>query len=142
MVQEEGLVEGTFLFNSAGDRSEEASRFSDLFHGEKLHMILDSVNSEHTCLFAMNVLHKGGVLISLGLHGGSCELALPMLPLNAYTICGAHGGSLSELEELIELVERHSTIQMQVREYPFSDANNALCDLMSGLIPGRGVLVL
>ena len=67
--------------------------------------MFDFVNSETTCSFAMRSLHTGGMLLALGLHGGAFNLALPLLPLNSYTLSGMHGGSLEQMRELVQLLE-------------------------------------
>ena len=137
-VREEHLVDDTLLFDRAGDVE---ATLNHMFLGKKLHVVFDFVNSETTCSFAMRSLHTGGMLLALGLHGGAFNLALPLLPLNSYTLSGMHGGSLEQMRELVQLVDGGRVRQSLVTEYPFLEANKALQDLKNGLISGRGVLI-
>ena len=141
-AREENLVDDTLLFDRAGDVEATSSLFHQMFLGKKLHVVFDFVNSETTCSFAMRSLHTGGMLLALGLHGGAFNLALPLLPLNSYTLSGMHGGSLEQMRELVQLVDGGRVRQSLVTEYPFLEANKALQDLKNGLISGRGVLIL
>lgn len=141
LAQEKNLVNDIFLFDKADTAEIAASKFGKAFSGRKLHIVLDFVNSEQTCLFSLKSLNTGGILVCIGMHGGSVELALPLLPLKAHTVAGVHGGSLVHMQELKELVGK-GNMQSLITEYQFLDANKALHDLKDGKIAGRGVLVL
>lgn len=140
-AQERNLVDDIFMFDKADTAEIAASKFGEKFSGKKLHVVLDVVNSEQTCLFSLKSLNAGGILMCIGLHGGSVELALPLLPLKAHTISGVHGGSPAEMKELNELVGK-GNMDPLITEYQFLDANKALQDLKNGKISGRGVLIL
>ena len=141
LAQERNLVDDIFMFDNDDTAETATSKFGEKFSGKKLHVVFDFVNSEQTCLFSLSSLNAGGTLMCIGMHGGSLELALPLLPLKAHTISGVHGGSLRDMQELNELMGQ-GNMQSLIMEYQFLDANKALLDLKNGRISGRGVLIL
>ena len=124
-VQAKNLVDDVFRFVSTDSAETTDAKFSDCFPGKKIHIVLDFVNSENTFGFSMRWVHVGGMLMSVGLHGGSFDIALPLLPLKTVTIAGTHMGSPSKMKELIEIVER-GNISLSTTEYQLLDANKAL----------------
>ena len=140
------LISEGFQINLAGEQapnavSQEIERFLAHFGGDKVHIVLDFVNTTEMFEFSISVLHKAGMLVLIGLHGGLGELKLPVAVLNMHTISGSYTGSLSELAELIDLESKHSLpAPPPVQMYKLEDAMKALSDLDKGLILGRAVL--
>ena len=120
--------------------SQEVERFLTQFRSKKVHIVLNFVNTTETFQFSVGVLHRAGMLVLVGMHGGLGELALPMAVLNMHTIAGSYTGSLSELSELIDLVSEHSIPPPPISVYKLEDATKALRDLEEGLILGRAIL--
>ena len=60
-----------------------------------------------TARLGIDSLIKGGKLIIVGLYGGDITVSLPPFPMRAITVQGSYTGSLNEIGELIELVEKH-----------------------------------
>jgi D-arabinose 1-dehydrogenase-like Zn-dependent alcohol dehydrogenase len=102
--------------------------------------VLDLVGASVTARLGVDSLIKGGKLIVVGLFGGDITLPLPFLPMRALTIQGSYVGSLTEMEELLDLVRRKGVPQMPLATRPLGDVNDVLNDLRAGKIVGRVVL--
>ena len=120
--------------------AQEVDQFLSQFDGSKVHVILNFVNTTETFDFSVRLLHRTGILILVGLHGGLGELQLPMTVLSMHTISGVYTGSYSELSELIQLVSKHSIPNPPLIMYKLEDANKAMSDLDKGLILSRAIL--
>ena len=68
--------------------------------------VIDFVGSSDTARLAIDCLVKGGKIIVVGLFGGDITVSLPPFPMRAMTIQGSYVGSLPEMKELLELVQR------------------------------------
>ncbi len=102
---------------------------------------LDYVGAESSVRYALGCLRKGGKLIIVGLYGGSLNIPIPLLPLNARVIQGSYVGSLSEMDELMRLVREQRIAPIEIHERPLGEATEALADLKAGKVIGRQVLV-
>ncbi len=102
--------------------------------------ILDFVGSEQTASLAFDLLAKGGHLVTLGLFGGAAGWPLPLLAIKAITVQGSYVGSLPELRELVELVERHNLKLIPTQERQLADVQQALERLEEGAVTGRFVI--
>ncbi len=102
--------------------------------------ILDCVGSEATAGLAMRSLAKSGILVMVGLFGGSLPVPLPFLPLKNLTIQGSDLGSPTEMRELMELVRGGAVPPIPIDARPLEQAQSALDDLVSGDAVGRVVL--
>lgn len=140
LVAKNNLINSTFLYDPSKPASQLAAEFLSKFGGQKPHIVLDFVNSTETFNFGRKLLHKGGCLVPVGLHGGEGEVPLPEIVISAYTIAGSHVGSLSELQELMEVVREHSITPPPISTYPLEKGGQALQDLQDGRILGRAVL--
>ena len=85
--------------------------------------------------------NKGGKLIVVGLFGGNVTISTPTIPLRAMTIQGSYVGSLSELKELVALVQRTGLPSVPISKRPLAAAGGALDDLKAGKVVGRLVLM-
>ena len=79
--------------------------------------------------------------IVVGLFGGDVTVPTPYLPLRAMTIQGSYVGSLTEMAELLDLVQphRHARPCRSARARS-QTVNDALNDLRAGKVVGRVVL--
>ena len=137
----EGLVDQTFVLKTTQTVSEQADSFLSTFDNQHMSVILDFVNATESFQLATRLLHKAGILIAVGLHGGLGELQLPFLPLRAYTISGVCTGTVADMKELIDLVKKCSLTPPEITRYPMCEATKALRDLGIGSIKGRAVLI-
>jgi len=101
---------------------------------------IDFVGAEATVNYGLGCLRKGGMLIIVGLYGGSLTLPLPFLPMNARIIQGSYVGTLQDMAELMELVRAGKIAPIEIIERPLAEASDALADLKAGKVRGRQVL--
>ncbi len=102
---------------------------------------IDFVGSEASTGYGLNCLRKGGMLIIVGLYGGSLSMPIPFIPMNARIIQGSYVGSLADMAELMTLVREGKIAPIEIQERPLSQATEALVDLKAGKVKGRQVLV-
>ncbi len=102
---------------------------------------LDFVGAEASVNYGLGCLRKGGMLIIIGLYGGSLSMPIPFLPMNARIIQGSYVGSLEDMTELMTLVRDGKIAPIEIHERPLAEANDALVDLKAGKVRGRQVLV-
>jgi propanol-preferring alcohol dehydrogenase len=102
---------------------------------------IDLVGAESSARLGIDSLVKGGKLVIVGLYGGAVTISTPLFPMKAMTIQGSYVGSPSELQELLNLVQkaRPQRIPMTIR--PLREANAAITDLKAGKQIGRAILV-
>ncbi|MFM2187600.1 MAG: hypothetical protein RIR43_2172, partial [Pseudomonadota bacterium] len=103
--------------------------------------VLDLVGATPTVGLAMASAARGGHVVICGLMGGDLTLALPVIPMRPLTLQGSYVGTLQELQELVDLVQRTKMKSIPVRQRPLAQANEALQDLHHGRVVGRTVLV-
>ena len=139
------LIDKGFKINTTTDEPssaplQESKRFLTQCGNRKVHAVLNFVCNSESFDFSVKVLHKGGVLVLTGLYGGVGELVLPMTALNEHTVAGNYVGSLSTLDELLQLISKHSIPTPPVTLYKLEDASKALSDLEKGMVVGRIIL--
>lgn len=103
--------------------------------------VLDFVGAEASVNYGLGCLRKGGMIIIVGLYGGSLNIPLPFIPMNARIIQGSYVGTLKDMGELMELVRAGKIAPIEIQERPLADAEAALADLKAGKVRGRQVLV-
>ena len=103
--------------------------------------VIDLVGASSTVKIGTDCLIKGGKLIVVGLFGGNVTISTPTIPLRAMTIQGSYVGSLSELKELVALVQRTGLPSVPISKRPLATAGGALDDLKAGKVVGRLVLM-
>jgi len=104
--------------------------------------VIDFVGAEASVNYGLSCLRKGGMLIIVGLYGGSLSMPLPFLPMNARIIQGSYVGTLQDMSELMELVRAGKIAPIDIVERPLAEASDALADLKAGKVRGRQVLVV
>lgn len=102
---------------------------------------IDLVGNSATATLGFDCLSKGGKLVMVGLFGGGAPWALPLIPMKAITIQGSYVGSLSETQELIDLVREKKIAPIPVTTRPLEQVDATLNDLKKGKLVGRAVLV-
>jgi D-arabinose 1-dehydrogenase-like Zn-dependent alcohol dehydrogenase len=102
--------------------------------------VIDLVGASRTAQLGLDSLRKGGKLIIVGLFGGDITVPTPSFPLRAITIQGSYVGSLTEMAELLDLVQRKGVPDLPVGTRPLAAVNDALEELKSGRVVGRLVL--
>jgi propanol-preferring alcohol dehydrogenase len=102
---------------------------------------IDFVGSPQTVRLGVDHLAKGGTCIVVGLLGGEITLSIPPFPLRAIAVAGSFVGSLSDLRELIGLVQAGKVPRIPLVTRPLETADATLHDLGAGRLVGRAVLV-
>jgi D-arabinose 1-dehydrogenase-like Zn-dependent alcohol dehydrogenase len=103
--------------------------------------VIDFVGSGTTVKLGVDSLvPKGGKVIVVGLFGGDITVSTPFFPMRAMAIQGSYVGSLPEMRELLDLVNRTGLPPVPIRTRPLDDVNAALEDLRGGKVVGRVVL--
>jgi D-arabinose 1-dehydrogenase-like Zn-dependent alcohol dehydrogenase len=103
--------------------------------------VLDLVGATATATLAIASCARGGHIIICGLMGGDITLPLPTIPMRPLTLQGSYVGTLTELRELVALVQRTQMDPIPVTRRPLAEANEALQALVSGAVVGRTILV-
>ena len=107
--------------------------------GRGVETVIDFVGDDSTMAWGLSVTRRGGCYYLIG-YGGRLTISAFDLILSEKSIFGVFCGGLSELEDLITLVDR-GLVSVRTREYPLSHANEALHDLWKGRNSGRLVLI-
>ena len=120
---------------------EDAGRELKKLTGGGCAAVIDFVGSEASASFGFRSVAKSGVLVMVGLFGGSLNIPLPLLALKDLTIQGSSGsGSLAEMGELMRMVREGSVDPIPLEPRPLSTADESLQDLEEGHVLGRIVL--
>lgn len=101
---------------------------------------IDFVGTESSIGFAQSIVAKGGIVVVVGLMGGTFSMPVPMFPLRALTVTGSYVGSLAEAREMLDLVRAGKVAPIPVELRPLDEANRSLDDLREGRVLGRVVL--
>lgn len=101
---------------------------------------IDFVGAGPTVKIGVDVAIKGGKVIVVGLFGGDVTVPTPFFPMRALTVQGSYVGSLSEIAELLALVNAKGAPDVPVSTRPLEQVNAALNDLRDGKIIGRVVV--
>ena len=108
--------------------------------GGGAYAVVDFVGSEKTFAFASQSVRRGGKIIIVGLFGGAMQMPLPMFPFRTISIGGSMVGSLSDTQEMMDLVRAGKVDPIPYSKRPLADASKTLDDLRDGKITGRVVL--
>lgn len=102
--------------------------------------VLDCVGSAQTAQLGLDLLAKGGQLVQVGLFGGRFELPTAIMSLRSISYQGSFVGSLPELRDLLDLVQRRRPVTVPLCCRPLTEAHEALEDLHEGRVVGRVIL--
>ena len=102
---------------------------------------IDFVGRPETTDFGLTLVKKGGMVIVVGLYGGSLKLSLPLVPMRSMTLKGSYVGELRELKELVNIIKSGKIKLIHVKKQGLETANQAMSDLLSGKVNGRIVLI-
>jgi propanol-preferring alcohol dehydrogenase len=128
-----------YVFNS---RDKDVSRKIRTLTKEKgVECVVDFVGAPATLNLGISCLRKAGKVLLVGLFGGEARLALPAIPLRAWTIQGIHTGTYADLLELVHLVHRTGMEPYVGQTYQgLASTEQALLDLSAGRTLGRAVI--
>ncbi len=101
---------------------------------------IDFVGAGSTVKMAVDGAMKGGKIVVVGLFGGDVTIPTPFFPMRALIVQGSYVGSLPEIAELLDLVNRKGAPDVPVATRPLDQVNAALNDLRDGKIVGRVVM--
>ncbi len=121
-------------------RDEDAGRQLKKLTGGGCAAVIDFVGSEASAMLGFRTVAKSGVLVMVGLFGGTLPVSLPLMALKDLTIQGSDLGSLTEMGQLMEMVRTHKIDPLPLEVRPMSEAETSLRDLESGSVLGRVVL--
>lgn len=102
---------------------------------------IDFVGAGETFAFGFGALAKGGKLVSVGLFGGSTNLAPAMISMKAVSLIGSYVGSLEEMRELMAIARSGALPDLPVVTRPLGQLNDALAALKQGHVRGRVVML-
>ncbi len=102
--------------------------------------VVDFVGLGMTAKLGFQSLKKNGQYINVGMFGGSFPLPIAMLAMKNITLRGSYTGSLSELKELINLLNKVKPLPIPFNHYPLSATNEILEKLEKGEIIGRCIV--
>jgi alcohol dehydrogenase/propanol-preferring alcohol dehydrogenase len=102
--------------------------------------VIDFVGAGTTLELALASVRRGGVVVVVGLFGGSARISVPLLPLKATRIVGSYVGSLAEFGALMALARAGRAHAIPITLYPLAQANDVLAALKAGAVTGRAVL--
>lgn len=102
--------------------------------------VIDFVGSPRTVQCALDACSRGGTVVVVGLFGGSLALSTALLPMRNLCLRGSYVGSLAEMRELLDLMQRGSVPHVPTQRRPLEQANAALDDLAAGRVGGRVLL--
>jgi len=102
---------------------------------------IDFVGRPETTDFGLTLVKKGGMVIVVGLYGGSLKLSLPLVPMRSMSLRGSYVGELRELKELVNIIKSGKIKLIPVKKQGLETANQAMSDLRSGKVNGRIVLI-
>jgi NAD+-dependent secondary alcohol dehydrogenase Adh1 len=107
--------------------------------GHGAEAVIDFVGEGSAVAEGLAMTRNGGFYYIVG-YGGKIDLPTIDMITTEKTIVGNLVGTYPELVELMALADR-GLVQLATKEYPLSEANQALLDLHHGKVKGRAVLV-
>lgn len=116
-----------------------AGTFDDVA-GEKFDSVIDFVGAEATLKGSASVVARGGVVVLVGMFGGTVPFGFGHLPSEA-SFTTSVWGSLDDLRELLDLARREKLVHV-VETMPLAEANEAHQRLRDGSARGRIVLTM
>ena len=102
---------------------------------------IDFVGMPETTDLGLSLVKKGGMVVVVGLYGGSLKMSLPLIPMRSTILRGSYVGELRELKELVDIIKSGKVELIPVKKQDLKTANQAMSDLRAGKVNGRIVLI-
>ncbi|MEU7899749.1 NAD(P)-dependent alcohol dehydrogenase [Nonomuraea sp. NPDC049152] len=112
---------------------------ADLTGGQGAHVVLDFVGEAGTEAEGVAMLRRAASYFVIG-YGGRVEIPTIDIISNEINVIGNLVGSYNDLDELMALAAQ-GKVRLHTRKYPLEAVNEAMDDLDSGRLQGRGILV-
>jgi NAD+-dependent secondary alcohol dehydrogenase Adh1 len=107
--------------------------------GGGAHVVFDYVGEHGTPAQGLSVLRNRGSYFTIG-YGGNVELPTIELISREINVVGNLVGSYNDLAELMTLTAQ-GKVSLHTNAYPLDAVNDAINDLESGKLVGRGILI-
>jgi NAD+-dependent secondary alcohol dehydrogenase Adh1 len=111
----------------------------DLTGGNGAHVVLDFVGEGGTEADGVAMLRRAGSYFVIG-YGGRIEIPTIDIISSEINVIGNLIGSYNDLDELMTLAAQ-GKVTLHTQTYPLDAVNEAIDDLDSGRLHGRGILV-
>jgi alcohol dehydrogenase, propanol-preferring len=121
----------------AGDAA--AEEVLDLTERRGVDAVLDFVGTDDSLALAAATVGRRGIVVLLGLAGGSVPFGFYNLAPEA-SLTTVYAGTLADMHEVVAIA-RTRRLATRVRSYPLDSVNVALDDLRAGRVEGRAALV-
>jgi NAD+-dependent secondary alcohol dehydrogenase Adh1 len=112
---------------------------ADLTGGEGAHVVLDFVGEGGAEAEGVRMLRRAGSYFVIG-YGGRIEIPTIDIISSEINVIGNLIGSYNDLDELMALTAQ-GKVSLHTKTYPLEAVNDAMDDLESGRLRGRGILV-
>jgi propanol-preferring alcohol dehydrogenase len=120
-----------------------ADAILDLTDGQGAHVVFDAVASHHTMTESIKSLGSGGRLVLVGYRPSEpFTAATADIVFREIEIYGSHWATMTDLLEVVDMIDRGLIDPIIIREFPLDQAPQALELLAVGGGPGRSVLTL
>jgi propanol-preferring alcohol dehydrogenase len=130
-----------FKINSRGLTNREiVSKIREINHGLLADVAIDFVGMPATCSLGFEALGRSGRLVVVGLFGGEGRFALPFFPLKALEVLGNFTGTIQDLAEMVQLVDRGVINPVVSESFSLDSVNRVIENLIAGKVEGRAVL--
>lgn len=134
------LEQGADAFVTSGDQGF-AAAIHDLTHGAGADVVVDTVASQATMTESIAGLGSAGRLVLVGYRPNEPLIAsTPDVVFREIEIYGSHWATMTDLAEVVEMIDRGLIDPIIVREFPLHEAPAALELLAVGGGPGRSIL--
>ncbi|MFC7640385.1 zinc-binding dehydrogenase [Streptosporangium lutulentum] len=117
----------------------QADAIADLTGGQGAHVVLDFVGEGGTEAEGVAMLRRAGSYFVIG-YGGRVDIPTIDVISREINVIGNLVGSYNDLDELMALTAQ-GKVTLHTRTYPLESINEAMDDLESGRLRGRGILV-
>jgi NAD+-dependent secondary alcohol dehydrogenase Adh1 len=111
----------------------------DLTGGQGAHVVIDFVGEGGTEAEGIQMLRRAGSYFVVG-YGGHVDIPTIDIISTEINVIGNLVGTYNDLDELMALAARDK-VRLHTRTYPLDAVNEAMDDLESGRLQGRGILV-
>ena len=124
-----------------GRAKDAADQVQALSGGKGVCAALDFVGAESTLALAVGATRSGGLVLHIGLAGGSAHLKPLFTSRFEVSYEASLWGTLKELRELIALVEQGGLTLVPSEVFPLEEINEVARRLKRGEVGGRAVIV-